>query len=56
MFEYFIEMGRTQKRKGVPDNNRSECKCIIHEQLTRDKTPKRKYTVSSKDYSKMALK
>ena len=45
----------TRKRKGAPANNKKECKCIKHGELTLEKPQKRLHTVTSRDYSKRAL-
>ena len=44
----------TRKRKGIRTNNK-ECRCTIHEQLTWDETPSRKYRTTSRDFSRKSL-
>ena len=48
-------MRKTKRRKGAPDSNKSDCKYVIHVQLTNDTAPSRRYTTTSKDFSKKAL-
>ena len=46
---------KTRIKKGTPQNNKKDCKCVIHDTLS-DESPSRLYKVDkSKDFSKVNL-